>query len=91
MICTFHLRCYERHVLQYLEAIKLFMPNPKTMAQPKCFGVWNDPAGYASYVPTHMYFMSFYNMYIERQVPAIHQHAAMLSAQILAIDHTLAI
>ena len=90
MIRNFHVRHYEHLQIQYLEMVKIRATSPTAhlFALHPSFGTWNDCNGYAGFVPTHKYFRSFYDSFIERHAPEIDQHMAMLPARVLVHDHS---
>ncbi|GBE79022.1 hypothetical protein SCP_0202190 [Sparassis crispa] len=87
---TMHVRHFDRLHLQYLEMVKLCMLAVKTglLALHEEFGAWDDPKGYAGYVPSAKYLHSFYDMHIESHAPEMDQYTAMLPACVLSIDHS---
>jgi hypothetical protein len=90
MIRTFHIRRHEQLHIQYLEMVKDRISSVQASFLPlhSPFGLWDDLDGYAGYVPSHKYFRSFYDVFIERHAAEIDQHMAMLSGRILCIDHS---
>ncbi|KAG1883234.1 hypothetical protein F4604DRAFT_1901637 [Suillus subluteus] len=76
--------------IQYLETVRQRMQASASGLLPphQPFPRWNDPSGYAGYVPTHRFFRSFYNSLIERHAVEMDQHMAMQSAETLSHDHS---
>jgi len=79
MIRTLHLRRFEQHHAQYLEMVELRLPyvSPGILTLHEPFGAWDDPDGYAGFVPSHTYFRGFYDCLIERYARQIDQKMAM--------------
>jgi hypothetical protein len=89
MIRSFHQRTYEKTYLQYLEMVLQRSQVPlfgQGLALHEPFSAWDDPGGYAGFVPSPKYFRTFYNNLIKRHAPSIDQHMAMLSARFLSMD-----
>ncbi|KAG1786521.1 uncharacterized protein HD556DRAFT_1506943 [Suillus plorans] len=76
--------------VQYLETVRLRMQASASGLLPphRPFPRWNDPSGYAGYVPTHRFFRCFYNSLTERHASEMDQHMAMQSAEALSHDHS---
>lgn len=87
---TLHLRYYEQQHIGYLEAVQERTQGIVSGLLPKAtpFPRWNDPTGYAGYVPSHRYFRCFYDHLIEQHASEIDQHMALLSAEIISHDHS---
>ena len=87
---TLHLRYYEQQHIGYLEAVQERTQGIVSGLLPKAtpFPRWNDPTGYAGYVPSHRYFRCFYDPLIEQHASEIAQHMALLSAEIISHDHS---
>ena len=87
---TMHIRYYERLHVSYLETVRQRMQASASGLLPshRPFLLWNDPSGYAGYVPTHRYFRAFYDSLIELHADEMDQHMAMLSAEGLSHDHS---
>ena len=87
---TLHLRYYEQRHIAYLETVqqRLCSAAAGLLPRHRPFPRWNDPTGYAGYVPSHNYFRGFYDMLIEQHAVAIDQHMAMRSAECLSHDHS---
>lgn len=56
-----HIRYYEQLHVQYLETVRQRMQASASGLLPphQPFPRWNDPSGYAGYVPTHRFFDVF--------------------------------
>ena len=54
----------------------------------KAFSQFADPEGYAGFVPSSSLLCMVYNSFIEKHGAEIDQKTAMLSADIIAIDHS---
>ncbi|KAG1721143.1 hypothetical protein EDB19DRAFT_1859895, partial [Suillus lakei] len=89
-IRTMHIRYYEQLHVQYLETVRQRMQASSSGLLPshRPFPRWNDPSGYAGYVPTHHYFRCFYNSLVELHAVEMDQHMAMQSAEGLSHDHS---
>jgi hypothetical protein len=85
-----HIRRFERLHLEYLEIVyaRVHSPAARFLPQFRPFGKFADREGYAGYVPSPKYFRDFYMRYITSHAPEMDQYTAMLSAQILQIDHS---
>ena len=90
MIRTLHLHQFELHHAQYLEMVELRLPyvSPGILTLHEPFGAWDDPDGYAGFVPLHTYFHSFYDCLIERYAKQIDQKMAMNPLRKASIDHS---
>lgn len=90
MIRTFHIRRYEQLQLQFYEMVNIRLESgcAPWLAAHQRFGAWNDREGYGGYVPSGRYFSDIYNLMIEKHGSEIDQRMAMLSARLLAIDHS---
>jgi len=82
IVCTFHVRHYEQLHMQYLEMVLTCAQSVSVglLAWHQPFSAWDDPDGYAGFVPSHSYFCTFYNNMIECHTMEMDQHMAMLSA-----------
>ncbi|KAG1878532.1 hypothetical protein C8R48DRAFT_768098 [Suillus tomentosus] len=85
-----HIRHYEQLHVQYLETVRQGMQASASGLLPphQPFPRWNDPSGYAGYVPMHRFFRCFFNSLIERHAAEMDQHMAMQSAETLNHDHS---
>ena len=86
---TNHLRRYEQLHLQYLEFLYTRHSTPLHFTgrfQP--FSTYNDQNGYAGYTPLGRYIRDFYVQFMESHAKEIDQYTAMLSANILQVDHS---
>ena len=86
---TNHLRRYEQLHLQYLEFLYTRHSTPLHFTgrfQP--FSAYNDRNGYAGYTPSGRYIRDFYVRFMESHATEIDQYTAMLSANILQVDHS---
>ena len=86
---TNHLRRYEQLHLQYLEFLYTRHSTPLHFTgrfQP--FSAYNDRNGYAGYTPSGRYIRDFYVQFMESNAKEIDQYTAMLSANILQVDHS---
>ncbi|KAG2055820.1 hypothetical protein BDR06DRAFT_970603 [Suillus hirtellus] len=74
----------------YLETVRQQMQASASGLLPSShpFPQWNDPNGYAGYVPSHRYFRAFYDSLIELHAAEMDQHMAMQSAEGLSHDHS---
>jgi hypothetical protein len=90
MIRTFHLRRFEQRHAQYLEMIELRLPYVSSgfLALHEPFGAWDNPDGYAGFVPSHTYFRGFYDCLIERYSGQIDQKMAMNPLRKASLDHS---
>ncbi|KAI0683211.1 hypothetical protein BC835DRAFT_1311178, partial [Cytidiella melzeri] len=90
MIRKLHVRHYEQRQLEYLQAVSLRMSSGLFMftVSFQRFRAWDDPSGYAGFVPSPSFFAGFYNYLIEKHTIAMDQHMSMLSARILSVDHS---
>ncbi|BGP42409.1 hypothetical protein JCM10449v2_006414 [Rhodotorula kratochvilovae] len=87
---------YDKRRIMYLQSIadKHFLPSgelkPSVVAHPTFapFSAFDDPQGYAGYVPSAPWFSEFYVKCIESEAPAMEQRASLLSCAIGAIDHS---
>ncbi|KAG2133034.1 hypothetical protein DEU56DRAFT_739210 [Suillus clintonianus] len=89
-IRTMHIRHYEQLHVAYLETVRQRMQASASGLLPSSrpFPRWNDPSGYAGYVPSHRYFRAFYDSLIELHAAEMDQHMAMQSAEGLSHDHS---
>ena len=86
---TNHLRRYEQLHLQYLEFLYAGHSTPLHFTgsyQP--FSAYNDRNGYAGYTPSGHYIRDFYVQFMGSHAKEMDQYTAMLSANILQIDHS---
>ncbi|SJL13795.1 uncharacterized protein ARMOST_17243 [Armillaria ostoyae] len=93
MIRLFHVRKYEQLHVQYLEMISNRTASTGSLhstmlVKHEPFGTWDNVDGYGGFVPSHNYFTSFYNAFIEGHAREIDQQMAMLPGRILSIDHS---
>ncbi|KAG6835287.1 hypothetical protein H0H93_003132 [Arthromyces matolae] len=90
MIRTQHLRRYEHLHIEYLEAILIRTQSAAGHFLKKFepFGLFNNRDGYAGFTPSAAYFRNFYVRFIAAHAKEMDQHMAMLSADILQIDHS---
>ncbi|KAG6883939.1 hypothetical protein C0992_007401 [Termitomyces sp. T32_za158] len=90
MIRTQHLRQYEQLHMQYLETILICTQSATGhfLSKFEPFGLFNDQNGYAGFTPSLAYFRSFYVRFISLHAMEMDQHMAMLSAEVLQIDHS---
>jgi hypothetical protein len=90
MIRTFHYQQYDALHLDYLLMVRSRMQSPliKMFGRVPPFGLFGDRHGYAGYVPSPLYFRTFYEQFMDKHAVGIDQHMAMLSARILSIDHS---
>ena len=84
-----HLHQIDQLQIQYLELIYY-----KRAASPwknsifGAFSSFDDPAGFAGYIPSSRWFKDTFDMFVESHHPQIDQYMAMLPARICAIDHS---
>jgi hypothetical protein len=84
-----HLRWFDLLQIQYLEMIDAMRINsPWSNSTFQAFSAFNDPLGYAGYVPSSHWFRDIYDSYIELHLARINQHTSMLTGRIVAIDHS---
>ncbi|THH17937.1 hypothetical protein EUX98_g9038 [Antrodiella citrinella] len=90
LIRNLHRGYYEDLVLQYYEQVKIRHESAagQILALHSRFGDCDDCNGYADYVPSGRYFRGFYDNFIESHAKELDQRMAMLSADILQIDHS---
>jgi hypothetical protein len=90
MIRTLHLHRFELSHVQYLQTVELLLPYVSSgfVAVHEPFSAWDDPDGYAGFVPANMYFRGFYDSLIERHSTQIDQKMAMNSLHKASIDHS---
>jgi len=90
IVRTFHVRHYEQLHVQYLEMVLACTQSVLAglLACHQPFSAWDDPGSYAGFVPSHSYFCTFYNNMIKRHAAEMDQHMAMISAQVLCVDHS---
>ncbi|KAG6886800.1 hypothetical protein C0992_002307 [Termitomyces sp. T32_za158] len=90
MIRTHHLRRYEKLHVEYLEAILIRTESAAGHLLSKFdpFGSFDDRNGYAGFTPSPVYFRDFYVRFISSHATEMDQHMAMLSAEVLQIDHS---
>jgi hypothetical protein len=78
MIRTFHIRNHEQLHLQYLEMVlvrtQATAPGTPVLHQP--FGAWDDPDGFAGFVPSGFYFREFYDDLLKRRAVQMDEHMA---------------
>lgn len=90
LIRTLHIRRFEKLQVQYYELVNMRIRSSiaPLLEKHQRFGAWDDREGYGGYVPSGRYFSNLYNMVIEGHSSEIDQRMAMLSARLLAIDHS---
>jgi hypothetical protein len=69
-----------------IDAMRINSPWKNTTFE--AFSAFNDPLGYAGYVPSSRWFRDVYDSYIELHLPRINQYTSMLTGRIVAIDHS---
>ncbi|KAF6747999.1 hypothetical protein DFP72DRAFT_1174556 [Ephemerocybe angulata] len=81
---------YDRLHLQYLQYIKSQVLSTWIEKRFPAFPQFEDrsPHGYHGYVPSGNLIRNVYDHYIEEHSHHFHQHMALLSAEICAIDHS---
>jgi hypothetical protein len=90
MIHTMHIHHYEKLHLQYREMICVQLKSTimAMIGKLKPSSLSADQDGYAGFTPSAKYFWDFYVNFISSHASEIDQYTAMLSAKILAIDHS---
>lgn len=90
MIRTNHIRRYEQLHLQYLEMVNARLQSSfvNLLAKFAPFGLFDDRDGYAGFIPSANYFRQFYVRFLQSHASEIDQYTSMLSAKVLAIDHS---
>jgi hypothetical protein len=89
IICVLHLRKYDMLQIQYLEMIDLMRLIPQWANSTfEAFSAFDDPMGYAGFVPSARWFQDLYDSYIESHTPRINQYTSMLTGRTCAIDHS---
>jgi hypothetical protein len=85
-----HIRRYEHLHLQYLELIYARKQSAFAGFLPrfKPFGEFGNRDGYAGFIPSPRYFRNFYVRYISSHSHEMDQYTAMLSSELLQIDHS---
>jgi len=89
LLHTLHLRKFDLMQIQYLDIIdvmRLTCPWSNTIYEP--FSSYEDPEGYAGFVPCSQWLRDLFDCFIEKHNIDIKQFTAMLSARICAIDHS---
>ena len=83
-----HYRHFDKIHAQYLEDVlsRGHGSGPSIIYQP--FGTFDDPHGYSGFVPSSQWLRGMYDKLIEEHGTQIDQKAAMLPAEICAIDHS---
>lgn len=84
------MRHFEQLHLQYLETILIRAQSATGhfLSKFEPFGLFDNRNGYAGFTPSPTYFRNFYVRFISSHAPEIDQHMAMLSAEVLQIDHS---
>lgn len=90
LIRTNHIRRYEQRQLQYLEMVYVRLQSSIAglLAKFEPFGVFDDREGYAGFSPCPNYYRSFYVKFVSSHAPEMDQYTAMLSADVIQIDHS---
>ncbi|KAI1787068.1 hypothetical protein LXA43DRAFT_1098652 [Ganoderma leucocontextum] len=90
LLRSLHYRRYDLLRVQYYEMARERMEGTaaKFLAKLTHFGEFSDRDGYAGYLPGHNYFARFHDALIEDWTPELQQLISMVSARILAIDHS---
>ncbi|KAG6894804.1 hypothetical protein C0992_004572, partial [Termitomyces sp. T32_za158] len=90
IIRTQHIRRHEHLHVQYLETILIRSQSAVGHFLSKFlpFGLFDDINGYSGFVPSSGYFREFYVRFIASHAAEMDQHMAMLSAEVLQIDHS---
>jgi hypothetical protein len=89
LLHTLHLCKFDLMQIQYLKIIDvmhLTCPWSNTIYEP--FSSYDDPEGYAGFVPCSQWLQDLFDCFIEKHNIDIKQFTAMLSARICAIDHS---
>ena len=82
-----HHRHFDALHVQYLQGILSCVdPDPSTPYEP--FGTFDDRGGFSGFVPSSQWLRGMYDKLIEEHGSEIDQKTAMLTAEIVAIDHS---
>ena len=89
MVRTHHVRRYEQLKLQYLELVySRSRAAGRLLGKFQEFSSFDDPEGYAGFIPSSNYFRSIYVKTMAARGPTMDKHMSMLSASILEVDHS---
>ena len=89
LLCTLHLCKFDLMQIQCLEIIDIMCltcPWSNTIYEP--FSSYDDPEGYAGFVPCSQWLQDLFDCFVEKHNIDIEQFTAMLSARVCAIDHS---